>query len=66
MKSIKFKKEVTLTLYYDESASGGVYGYLHGVPGCLSQGESLEELKNNLVDAAESIMSTDETTLENM
>ncbi len=45
----KTKMEFSMT--YSESADGGYIGIINEVPGVMSQGESINELKMNLTDA---------------
>ena len=57
---------VTLTaLVYAESEAGGYSAEIPALPGCYTQGETLEEVRANLREAAEGWLSCahDETAL---
>lgn len=43
--------KLELTVAYTESVDGGYVGFLREIPGVASQGETLEELHKNLLDA---------------
>lgn len=44
-------KEITLTAIYEEAEEGGYIGYIAELPGANTQGETLEEVRENLLDA---------------
>jgi len=44
------------TLVYQEEKEGGYSGHCLELPGAISQGETLEELKENMVDAIKLIL----------
>ncbi len=43
--------EVTLTAIYEEAEEGGYVGYIAELPGANTQGETLEETRENLKEA---------------
>ena len=43
--------EVTLTTIYQEAEEGGYVGYVAELPGANTQGETLEEVRENLAEA---------------
>lgn len=44
------------TLVYQEEKEGGYSGHCLELPGAISQGETVEELKENMVDAIKLIL----------
>lgn len=42
-----------------EAEEGGYWGEIPAIPGCASQGESLDELLKNLYEAAEGCLSVE-------
>src|SRR6266571_3923476 len=46
-------KEITLTAIYEEAEEGGYIGYVAELPGANTQGESLEETRENLIEAVQ-------------
>ena len=44
------------TLDYWEAEEGGYYGQLREIPGVMSQGETVEELEENIRDAYQEFM----------
>lgn len=49
------KKRKEFTMMFKESVDGGYIGMVKEVPGAASQGETLDELENNLNDAMECV-----------
>ena len=49
-------KEITLTAIYEEAEEGGYIGYVAELPGANTQGESLEETRENLIEAVQLIL----------
>ncbi len=49
-------KEITLTAIYEEAEEGGYIGYVAELPGANTQGESLEEARENLIEAVQLIL----------
>ena len=45
--------ELTLTTVFEEAEEGGYIGYVAELPGANTQGETLEEARENLKDALE-------------
>ena len=43
--------ELKLTALYEEAAEGGYVGYIAELPGANTQGETLDEVRENLVEA---------------
>ena len=48
--------EVTLTAIYQEAEEGGYIGYVAELPGANTQGETLEEARENLSEAIQLIL----------
>ena len=48
--------EVTLTAIYQEGDEGGYIGYVAELPGANTQGETLEEVRENLSEAIQLIL----------
>ena len=48
--------ELTLTAIYEEAEEGGYIAYIAELPGANTQGETLEEARENLVEAAQLIL----------
>jgi predicted RNase H-like HicB family nuclease len=49
--------ELTLTTVFEEAEEGGYIGYVAELPGANTQGETLEETRENLTDAIQLILS---------
>lgn len=47
-----------------EAEEGGYWGEVPALPGCVSQGETLDDLLNNLHEAVEGYLSMDVEPLE--
>lgn len=48
--------ELTLTAIFEEAEEGGFIGYVAELPGTNTQGETLEEVRENLIEAIELIL----------
>ncbi|HWC77612.1 MAG TPA: type II toxin-antitoxin system HicB family antitoxin [Blastocatellia bacterium] len=48
--------EITLTAIYQEAEEGGYIGYIAELPGANTQGETIEEVRENLLDAMQMIL----------
>jgi predicted RNase H-like HicB family nuclease len=48
--------ELTLTAIFEEAEEGGYIGYVAELPGANTQGETLEEVRENLGEAIELIL----------
>lgn len=51
--------ELTLTAVFEEAEEGGYIGYVAELPGANTQGETLEEVRENLSEAVQLILDTD-------
>jgi predicted RNase H-like HicB family nuclease len=51
-------KKFNLTAVFLEVPEGGFSGYVEEIPGVNTQGETLEEVKNNLVEALYLVLET--------
>ena len=53
MKSMKRKSAKTLSysVFYEQAAEGGYVAFVPALPGCHTQGETLEETERNVKDA---------------
>jgi predicted RNase H-like HicB family nuclease len=48
--------EITLTAIYEEAEEGGYIGYIAELPGANTQGETMEEVRENLLEAMQLII----------
>jgi len=48
--------EITLTAIYEEAEEGGYIGYSAELPGANTQGETMEEVRENLIEAMQMIL----------
>lgn len=48
--------EMKLTAIYEEAEEGGYIGYVAELPGANTQGETLEEVRENLKEAVELLL----------
>lgn len=48
--------EIVLTAIYEEAEEGGYIGYIAELPGANTQGETLEETRENLSEAVQLIL----------
>jgi predicted RNase H-like HicB family nuclease len=55
---------MVLKVIVHEAEEGGYWAEVPSIPGCVTQGESLEELKFNLQDAIELCLSLDMEEVE--
>lgn len=51
--------ELTLTAVFEEAEEGGYIGYVAELLGANKQGETLEEVRENLSEAVQLILDTD-------
>ena len=56
--------EVTLTTIYEEAEEGGYLGYVAELPGANTQGETLEEVRQNLTEAIQLILEANREQFE--
>ena len=56
--------EVTLTAIYQEAEEGGYIGYVAELPGANTQGETLEEVRENLSEAIQLILEANREQFE--
>jgi predicted RNase H-like HicB family nuclease len=56
--------ELTLTAVYEEAEEGGYVGYVAELPGANTQGETLEEARNNLSEAIQLILEANREEFE--
>ena len=56
--------EVTLTAIYQEAEEGGYIGYVAELPGANTQGETLEEARENLSEAIQLILEANRERFE--
>ncbi len=50
--------ELRLTAIYEEAEEGGYIGYIAELPGANTQGETMDEVRENLVEAVQMILDT--------
>ena len=48
--------QITLTAIYEEAEEGGYIGYIAELPGANTQGETMEEVCENLLEAMQMIL----------
>ena len=56
--------EVTLTTVYEEAEEGGFIGYVAELPGANTQGETMEEVRENLAEAIQLILEANREAFE--
>jgi predicted RNase H-like HicB family nuclease len=56
--------EVTLTTIYEEAEEGGYIGYVAELPGANTQGETLEEVRENLTEAIQLVLEANREEFE--
>ena len=56
--------ELTLTAIFEEAEEGGYIGYVAELPGANTQGETLEETRENLTEAIHLILSSNREQFE--
>ena len=56
--------ELTLTAIFEEVEEGGYIAYIAELPGANTQGESLEEVRENLEQAIELILNSNRDEFE--
>jgi predicted RNase H-like HicB family nuclease len=56
--------ELTLTAIFEEAEEGGYIGYVAELPGANTQGETLEEVRENLGEAIELILNSNREQFE--
>lgn len=48
---MKSDKILTYTVFFEKAAEGGYVVFVPNLPGCMSQGETFEEARENIKDA---------------
>ena len=56
--------EVTLTTIFEEADEGGYIGYVAELPGANTQGETMEEVRENLAEAIQLILDANRERFE--
>lgn len=56
--------ELTLTAVFEEAEEGGYIGYVAELPGANTQGETLEEVRQNLCEAIQLILNANREEFE--
>jgi predicted RNase H-like HicB family nuclease len=56
--------ELTLTAIFEEAEEGGFIGYVAELPGANTQGETLDEVRENLGEAIELILNSNREEFE--
>lgn len=56
--------ELTLTAVFEEAEEGGYIGYVAELPGANTQGETLEEVRQNLAEAIQLILNVNREEFE--
>ncbi len=67
MKSLKGHMPFKFTMAYTKSRSGkGYFGMIEELPGAASQGDTIDELRENLYDAISSLFESNKREKKNM
>ena len=48
---MKNSSELSYTVLFEQAEEGGYIAFVPALPGCMTQGETFEETKNNIQDA---------------
>ncbi|HTR38353.1 MAG TPA: type II toxin-antitoxin system HicB family antitoxin [Bryobacteraceae bacterium] len=48
---MKVRKLLSYSVFYEQAAEGGYVAFVPALPGCHTQGESLEEAESNVKEA---------------
>lgn len=56
--------ELTLTVIFEKAEEGGFIGYVAELPGANTQGETLEEVRENLNEAIKLILNANREAFE--
>ena len=56
--------ELNLTAVYEEAEEGGYIGYIAELPGANTQGETIEEVRENLLEAMQLILEANRSESE--
>ncbi len=56
--------DLTLTTVFEEAEEGGYIGYVAELPGANTQGKTLEDVRENLSEAVELILSSNREQCE--
>ena len=56
--------EFNLTAVYEEAEEGGYIGYIAELPGANTQGETIEEVRENLLEAVQLILEANRSESE--
>jgi len=57
--------ELNLTAIYEEAEEGGFIGYIAELPGANTQGETIDEVRENLLEAVRMILDANREEAEN-
>jgi predicted RNase H-like HicB family nuclease len=64
LSKLRYKIRMTLKAIIHKAKEGGFWAEVPSLPGCLTQGETLDELKANLREAIELWLSVDDEHME--
>ncbi len=56
---LRYSKTMKLQVVIHEAEEGGYWAEVPSIPGCATQGDSFEELLNNLYEAVEGCLSVE-------
>lgn len=59
------KANIKLTAVFEEASEGGYIGYIEEISGVNTQGETLDEVKSNLLEALELMVDTQREISQN-
>ncbi len=48
---VKARKELSYSVFYEEAAEGGYVAFAPSLPGCHTQGDTLEDAEQNITEA---------------
>ena len=57
-------KEITLTAIYEEAEEGGHIGYIAELPGANTQSDTIEKVRENLMEAMQMILEANREAAE--
>lgn len=57
--TLEIEKAMKIKVVVHEAEEGGYWAEVPAIPGCATQGETFEELLNNLYEAVEGCLSVD-------
>jgi len=62
LSTVRYNSAMKIKVVIHEAEEGGYWAEVPTIPGCATQGETLEELSQNLYEAVEGCLSVDGST----